>query len=114
VRRVEPKQEKLPSLSGREALIMELLLQTPAVEMYGLELVRASENRLKRGTVYVTLGRLEEKGYLTSREEEPQPGASGIPRRLYRVTGHGQCVFELLTRARDARQLVPLVAGGIP
>ena len=31
-------------------------------DMYGLQLVAASRRRLKRGTVYVTLGRMEEKG----------------------------------------------------
>ena len=33
---------------------------------YGLELVQASRGRLKRGSVYVTLGRMEAKGYVTS------------------------------------------------
>jgi DNA-binding PadR family transcriptional regulator len=32
-------------------------------ELYGLQLVAASRGRLKRGTVYVTLRRMEEKGY---------------------------------------------------
>ena len=36
--------------------------------MYGLELVTESEGALKRGTVYVTLGRLEEKGYVGQAE----------------------------------------------
>jgi PadR family transcriptional regulator, regulatory protein PadR len=99
----------LPSLSVTEALIMELLLAQPATELYGLELVRASGNRVKRGTVYVTLSRMEEKGYIESREEERQPNIPGLPRRLYRVTGYGQRVYELLRLAREARLLL---AGG--
>jgi DNA-binding PadR family transcriptional regulator len=37
--------------------------------------------------VYVTLGRMEEKGLLESRQEPLPPGAIGLPRRLYRPTG---------------------------
>jgi hypothetical protein len=44
-----------PTLSAKESLILELLVQ--GNEMYGLQLVAASRRRLKRGTVYVTLGR---------------------------------------------------------
>ena len=42
---------------------------------------------MKRGTVYVTLGRMQEKGYLESRQEPLPEGAIGLPRRLYRPTG---------------------------
>ena len=56
-------------------------------EMYGLGLVAESEGKLKRGTVYVTLGRMEEKGYIESAAEERKEG--GLPRRVYKPTGHG-------------------------
>jgi len=69
-----------------EGLILELLTNS---EMYGLQLVKASGGRLKRGTVYVTLGRMEEKGYVESRPEARHVGAIGLPRRLYRPTGLG-------------------------
>jgi PadR family transcriptional regulator, regulatory protein PadR len=83
-----------PTVSGKEAMILELLAD--AGDRYGLELVEASEGRLKRGTVYVTLGRMEDKGYVTSVQEERAPGAIGLPRRLYRLTPLGR-------RARAAR-----------
>lgn len=60
--------------------------------MYGLQLVAASRGRLKRGTVYVTLGRMEDKGYITSRLEDPPPEAGGMPRRVYEVTALGRRV----------------------
>lgn len=85
--------DSLPTLSGKESIVLDLLKEQE--EMYGLELVTASDSRLKRGTVYVTLGRMEEKGYVESRQEERQPGAIGLPRRLYRVTPLG-------LRVRDA------------
>ena len=75
----------LPSLSTTERLILELLAAHE--EMFGLQMVETSGGRLKRGTVYVTLGRMQEKGYLESRQEPLPEGAIGLPRRLYRPTG---------------------------
>ena len=79
------KRAAVPRLSPKETLILELL--TREGELYGLQLVDASKGRLKRGTVYVTLGRMQEKGYLESRQEPLPEGAIGLPRRLYRPTG---------------------------
>jgi PadR family transcriptional regulator, regulatory protein PadR len=76
---------KLPRFSAAERLIVELLLAND--EMFGLQMVEMSGGRLKRGTVYVTLGRMAEKGYLESRQEPLPDGAIGLPRRLYRPTG---------------------------
>jgi DNA-binding PadR family transcriptional regulator len=97
---------RIPSLSEKETLVLELL--TRAREMYGLELVAASEGALKRGTVYVTLGRMEEKGYVASRQEDAPPGAGGLPRRLYAPTPFGREV--LRTWAAVSRRLAPRFA----
>ena len=75
----------LPRLSTTERLIIELL--TEHDELFGLRMVELSHGRLKRGTVYVTLGRMQEKGLLESRQEPLPPGAIGLPRRLYKPTG---------------------------
>ena len=75
----------LPKFSAAERLIIELLGAND--EMFGLQMVELSAGRLKRGTVYVTLGRMVEKGYLESRQEPLPEGAIGLPRRLYRPTG---------------------------
>jgi DNA-binding PadR family transcriptional regulator len=75
----------LPRFSTTERLIVELLVDHD--EMFGLQMVEVSAGRLKRGTVYVTLGRMQEKGYLESRPEPLPAGAIGLPRRLYRPTG---------------------------
>ena len=51
-------------LAKSEHLILTILAsQGPC---YGLELVQASRGRLKRGGIYVTLGRMEEKGLVAS------------------------------------------------
>ena len=77
---------ELPRLSRTEHLILGLLADD---ESFGLELVERSKGGLKRGTVYVTLARMQEKGYVESRTEPSPPGGIGLPRRLYRPTAHG-------------------------
>src|SRR5438045_5456299 len=94
---------RLPSLPPKEALILELLIREK--ELYGLELVAASRRRLKRGTVYVTLGRMEEKGYITSRLEDAPADVGGMPRRLYQPTVLGRRVLAVFSNA--ATHLIP-------
>jgi PadR family transcriptional regulator, regulatory protein PadR len=74
-----------PRLSATEHLVLDLIRAT---EMYGLQLVAESKGRLKRGTVYVTLGRMEEKGFIESRTDD-EAAHSGMPRKLYRATALG-------------------------
>lgn len=68
-------------LPRSEHVILQLLVAKGPC--YGLELVGASRGGLKRGGVYVTLGRMEEKGLVRS-----AAGESG--RRLYRPTALGE------------------------
>jgi len=79
------------TLSPKESLVLALLVRERS--LYGLQLVAAAKGRLKRGTVYVTLGRMEDKGYITSRLEDPPPDAGGMPRRLYEPTALGRRVL---------------------
>ena len=101
-----------PSFSRKEAIVMDLLLQNPSREMYGLEMVAASDGRLKRGTIYVTLRRMEDKGYVESKQELKPRYASGLPRRLYGVTGLGSKVYQAWQVAVEAhRSSLKLVEG---
>ncbi|PYR44091.1 MAG: hypothetical protein DMF93_01315 [Acidobacteria bacterium] len=75
-------------LAKKERLILELLVSRGA--MYGLQFVERSEGALKRGTVYVTLGRMESKRLIESEQAAPEPGAIGLPRRIYRPTPLGE------------------------
>jgi PadR family transcriptional regulator len=95
--------------SPKEAEILELLLN--GQERYGLELVKASGGALKRGTIYVTLSRLEEKGFVSSKAEKIDT-VSGLPRRRYRITGHGQNALSALCAARAAVYSTMAPAGG--
>jgi DNA-binding PadR family transcriptional regulator len=96
----------LPRLSTTERLILELLEEHG--ELFGLQLVERSGGGLKRGTVYVTLGRMQEKGYLESRKEALAPGAIGLPRRFYHPTGYAR---QVLGAWRVAEQMM---AGATP
>jgi DNA-binding PadR family transcriptional regulator len=85
--------EGMPKLTPKERIILELLVG--ADEMYGLEIVEASNNEVGRGSVYVFLDRLEERGMVNSDLEKRPPNMAGNPRRLYKVTGHGKYVLSL-------------------
>src|SRR5688572_33291260 len=103
---MSPRSVHPPRLSPKESLIVELLVRSK--ELYGLQLVAASRGRLKRGTVYVTLGRMEDKGYITSKLDAPPPGAGGLPRRIYEPTPLGRRMLSAWTSG--AKQLVPELA----
>jgi PadR family transcriptional regulator PadR len=83
------------TLPKKERLILELLVS--GGPMYGLQLVEQSGGALKRGTVYVTLGRMEAKGFVESEQEELPSGAIGLPRRIYRPTGLGERMLRAWT-----------------
>ncbi len=91
--------------SGMEHFVLALLRDEPA-GMYGLELVAASGGRLKRGTVYITLGRMEEKGFVKAKTTA-KPNHSGLPRPIYTITALGQ-------RALEAAELMNGRLAGVP
>ena len=68
-------------LPQSEHLILQLLIASGPT--YGLDLVKHSRKKLKRGGIYVTLGRMEEKGLVTSTAAEGG-------RRLYKPTALGE------------------------
>ena len=84
-----------PTLPPKERLILELLISSGP--MYGLQLVEQSQGALKRGTVYVTLGRMEAKGLVQSEQESLPAGAIGLPRRIYRPTSLGERMLRAWT-----------------
>src|SRR5262245_34966859 len=84
------------TLSTTELLVLDLLESETRI---GQELVEASDGRLKRGSIYVTLARMEVKGLVDPQREETHNGAMGLPRRRYRATPYG-------LKARDASRLL--------
>ena len=98
---------RLPSISSTESLLLDLLGH---LERFGLELVESSGGKIKRGSVYVTLARMETKGFVESRQEDRAPGAIGLPRRLYKATPYGATVRQAYHGLQQAISLRPAEA----
>ncbi|RSM91458.1 PadR family transcriptional regulator [Kibdelosporangium aridum] len=62
-------------------LVLEVLLDEPNAEHYGMELCAAAG--LPSGTIHPILARLENFGWLISRWEDVDPSEQGRPRRRY-------------------------------
>jgi DNA-binding PadR family transcriptional regulator len=66
------------------------------------DLIKAEADvELSRGTIYVTLERLERKGYVTSWFSDPQAVRGGKARRLFRLKPAGLAAIRASRRAID-------------
>jgi DNA-binding PadR family transcriptional regulator len=88
--------------TSTEALIMQLLIASASKPLYGNGLVDQSNGQIPRGSIYLNLKRLEDRGYLKS-EKEKDPEFT-IPKRLYQVTGLGQRAFQAWQYGQDAQR----------
>jgi DNA-binding PadR family transcriptional regulator len=88
---------RLPS--GKEVLVLRLLRDGPA-EMYGLEIVKASDGDLGRAAIYITLDRMEGKGYI-KRRIPASDTHSGLPRPRYKLTALGERALEAVEAAQE-------------
>jgi len=72
-------------------------------EAYGVRLMEELEarigRRVSRGSVYVTLDRMEAKGWIASETSPPRPERGGRPRRVVSLTPEG---LAELRRSRQA------------
>jgi len=85
----------------------EIVLLTVGVlypEAYGVAIKDEIENRLKRkvsvGALQSALRRMEDKGYLNSREGEANAQRGGKPKRFFAITAYGKKALEY---SKDAR-----------
>lgn len=87
-------------LSSTEHRILSLVDELG--EAYGLQLFRYTKGEIKKGTVYVLLGRLSARGFVVS-ERVPLPeGEVGPSRVVYRVTEAGGRALKAWAAARAA------------
>jgi DNA-binding PadR family transcriptional regulator len=74
-------------------------------EAYGVSVKQEIESRLSRqvsvGALQTALKRLEDKGYLKSREGEATPERAGRPKKYYQITAYGRRAMEYTKRTRD-------------
>jgi DNA-binding PadR family transcriptional regulator len=80
-------------------------------DAYGIPIVDEIERRtgraVARAAVYVTLRRLEDKGYVSSWIGEPTPERGGKGRRYVKIESAGRRAL------RESRQLVDRMWGGL-
>ena len=78
-------------LAGSTGMLLLKLLEQE--DMYGYQMIETRRSRsehgvdLKAGPLYPLLHALEQKGYITARDE---PSAAGRPRRYYHLTDAGR------------------------
>ena len=65
------------------------------------ELTRLAGVTLSRGTIYVTLDRLERKGYVRSWFDEPIPEPGGKARRCFKIERDGLMALRAAQRMVD-------------
>jgi PadR family transcriptional regulator, regulatory protein PadR len=91
-----------PRLGEVEQLVLLAVLRlgAPAYAVPIRELIRARGGvDLARGSIYVTLDRLERKGYLSSSLSEPLAEPGGKARRLFEVSPAGVAALRAARRA---------------
>ncbi|OEJ99543.1 PadR family transcriptional regulator [Roseivirga misakiensis] len=86
----------------------ELALLTILVlgdEAYGVTIKREINKNVKRaisrGALHTALSRLEEKGYLKSKQGEASTERGGRPKRYYEVTNKGKSALHEAREVRD-------------
>lgn len=96
-----------------EALILATLEEG---EAHGLEILKRLESRgcgllrLKEGSLYPALYRMEEAGEIAAVWEKEPHGRRGARRRIYRLTAKGS---RKLARGREEWQTFVVTLGGI-
>jgi PadR family transcriptional regulator PadR len=77
------------------------------------EILRCTGRVVSRGSIYITLDRLETKGYLRSRLADPTPERGGRAKRFFQVTPQGMRAVKETQRALVALwKGVPQLKGG--
>ena len=85
-----------------EQLVLLALLRL-GDEAYGVsvqrEIARRTRRQVSLGSVYVTLGRLEEKGVVASRLGEPTPERGGRRKKYFEILPAGRRALQASLRA---------------
>lgn len=104
-------------LLGEFELLVLLAVLRLGDEAYGAsileEIVRRTRRPAARGSVYITLERLEAKGLLVSEQGEPTPIRGGRAKRYFRLKPRGLRLLKRTLANLDRLQdgLAPLLEG---
>lgn len=95
-----------PSLLGEVEQLVLLAVLRLGDEAYAVPIRALIKEHarvdLSRGTIYVTLERLERKGYVTSWFSDPQAVRGGKARRFFRLKPPGLAAVKAAKRGLDA------------
>jgi len=98
-------------IGGFELLVLSALIRL-GDDAYGVPIAEAiaesSGREVAQGSVYITLERLSQKGFVTSRIGEPTAERGGRAKTYFRITAKG------LREVRRARQTLLSLWDGIP
>ena len=84
----------MAKLLSKKELCILTIMDDARGGLYGLEIARKSEGAIGRGTVYVTLARLEQQRLVESQQAEKPPGHLAVhPHRFYSLTPKGRRVL---------------------
>lgn len=87
-----------------EMAVMKILQDNPR-GLYALQVVDQADGAIKRGSIYVLLGRLTLKGFIKMTKPKEAQNYPGLPRPIYRLSPEG------LKVVRTAYELRHLAAG---
>ncbi|HNP95701.1 MAG TPA: PadR family transcriptional regulator [Cyclobacteriaceae bacterium] len=86
----------------------EIVMLTVAVlhnDAYGVSIKKEIETRLSRsvsvGALQTALKRLEDKGYLKSKEGDATPERAGRPKKYFQITALGKRAMEFVRETRE-------------
>ena len=87
-------------------------------EAYGVSIKKEIESRLSRkvsiGALQTALKRLEDKGYLKSREGDATPERAGRPKKYFQITAYGKKAMEYTKSTREELwSAIPKVVLGV-
>lgn len=95
---------KTDSLGVFEQVVLAALLHL-GDSAYGAsirsEIAKRTDRDVSQGAIYITLERLEGKGYVSSRMGEATPERGGRPKRYFRIQAPGLKAFNETRAAMD-------------
>ena len=85
------------SLGQFEQLVLTAVMALDPEEAYGMpiysKVCELADREANLGSVYVTLERLQKKGYVAAKVSKATPDQGGKPRRFYRVLPAGMAAL---------------------
>jgi PadR family transcriptional regulator PadR len=99
-------------IGGLEEAVL-LTVHALGKNAYGVSIHEALEDdgrKISIGSLYTTLARLEEKGYVSFEDKGATPERGGRAKRFFKLTGQGA---KVLSDAHDIRSAIQRRAGGL-